>query len=377
MRYIVRILFILVMSVSTIQALERPDVEFKIFQFPGNMIPCIDGNTVDWDIVPDEYGIGIDQLVDTVFDVKTDPEDKDITVKVGWVNGLSRLYFLVETYDDYWDFNETNLENETYPYLHNDIFELVVDGDLSGGPLIPQLRTDNEPLGRWNQYLFHGVHAQNYHIFTPAEGKPWTMVWGCQPWIYEFPWANASYSYNFKHGENGNLVLEFWITPFDYAPFEGPDRAIVSRLIENKIIGLSWSILEYDGINDTGRNKAFWNLSHKTTFYGNASELVAFRLMPLEERFHKPIEAQWSFKIINMDKRIVAFKDESYGNITSWLWDFGDGTTSTEQHPVHQYKGPGLRIPGGNYQYQYAVALHVEGPEGKARMLKVWDVAVK
>jgi hypothetical protein len=25
-------------------------------------------------------------------------------------------------------------------------------------------------------FSFQSVHAQNYHIFTPAEGKDWTMV---------------------------------------------------------------------------------------------------------------------------------------------------------------------------------------------------------
>jgi uncharacterized membrane protein len=38
-----------------------------------------------------------------------------------------------------------------------------------------------------------------------------------------------------------------------------------------------------------------------------------------------------------MDRRLVVFKDESDGKITSWKWDFGDGATSTEQNPVHQY----------------------------------------
>jgi len=360
MRCIVVVSVIFAMLVSTVQALERPDKEFKIFQFPKNMIPCIDGNTVDWDIVPDEYSIGIDQLVDTLYDMKTDPKDKDISVKVGWVKDLNRLYFLVEAYDDYWDFKETD--------LHNDIFELVVDGDLSGGPLIPQYREDKEILDPWSAYLFHGVHAQNYHIFTPSDGKQWTMIWGCQPWIYELPWANAACFYDFKHGESGNLVLEFWITPFDYAPYEGPSRAVVSGLEENKIIGISWCILEYDGQSETGRTKAFWNLAHKTTMIGNGSDLCAFRLMPMENRLRNSIEAEWSFTIVDTDQRIVAFKDESYGNITSWLWDFGDGTTSTEQNPVHQYKEPGL---------QNVVVLYVEGPEGKARMSKVWDVAVK
>jgi len=41
----------------------------------------------------------------------------------------------------------------------------------------------------------------------------------------------------------------------------------------------------------------------------------------------------------------VQFTDESISvleTITGWLWDFGDGTTSTEQHPVHTYDLRGL-----------------------------------
>ena len=34
-------------------ALERTNVVFKIFQFPPNLIPTIDGQTNDWDIVPE------------------------------------------------------------------------------------------------------------------------------------------------------------------------------------------------------------------------------------------------------------------------------------------------------------------------------------
>ncbi len=38
----------------------------------------------------------------------------------------------------------------------------------------------------------------------------------------------------------------------------------------------------------------------------------------------------------------VSFTDLSDGFPDSWLWEFGDGTTSTEQHPTHTYASPGL-----------------------------------
>jgi PKD repeat protein len=37
----------------------------------------------------------------------------------------------------------------------------------------------------------------------------------------------------------------------------------------------------------------------------------------------------------------VSFTDLSTGSPTGWLWEFGDGTTSTAQHPDHLYVAPG------------------------------------
>ncbi|MFZ1307110.1 MAG: PKD domain-containing protein, partial [Ferruginibacter sp.] len=41
-------------------------------------------------------------------------------------------------------------------------------------------------------------------------------------------------------------------------------------------------------------------------------------------------------------KEDVLFNDLSTGNITRWLWDFGDGGTSTVQNPSHHYQDTGL-----------------------------------
>ena len=355
-------------------ALARPGVEYKIFQFPADKIPRIDGNTDDWAMVPESYVVGTDQLWDdTKKHSAPDPKTRDVRVKGGWVKGRNRLYFLYEAYDNYWDFSR--------PDLHNDTFEVVVDGDASGGPLIAKGETkfwtaarvgesaavpDDRISAEEAHWATHGVQAQNYHIFTPALNKDWTMAWGSPTWIKEFPWANAAYSYNFKPGESGRLILEFWITPFDYAGPEGPQRAVESVLSEDKIIGLAWAIIDYDDVEAKGNN-GFWNLSPKHTMYGQASELCAFKLMPLEAALQPKLAAQWTWKVVDMDRRLVAFKDISVGNITSWKWDFGDGSSSVEQNPQHSYAKPG----------NYVIILDVAVPDGASRRSKVWDVQLK
>ena len=368
------LLALLLASVPTIRALEKPNVTYQVFQFPADKIPRIDGDISDWAMVPESYVVGTDQLWDdSKKHPAPDPKTLDVRVRVGWVKGLNRLYFLYEAYDNYWDFSR--------PDLHNDTFEVVVDGDASGGPLIDKghkefwtperVGTDAAaPDDRISideaHWAIHGVQAQNYHIFTPAVNKDWCMAWGSPTWIKELPWANAAQSFNFKPGEPGKYVLEFWITPFDYAGPEGPQRAVESVLTENKIIGLAWAIIDYDDVNARG-SSGFWNLTPKHSMYGHASELCAFKLMPLEPALQPKLAAQWSWKVADMDRRLVAFKDLSVGAVTAWQWDFGDGATSTEQHPQHAYAKTG----------NFVVILDVTSADGSSRRSKVWDVQLK
>ena len=51
-----------------------------------------------------------------------------------------------------------------------------------------------------------------------------------------------------------------------------------------------------------------------------------------------------------------------------YKWDFGDGTTSNEQNPVHTY--------ARDFAH-YVVTLEVQGPDGSARCCKVWEVCVR
>lgn len=205
---------------------------------------------------------------------KADKNTLDIKVKVGWAEGTGRLYFLYEAYDNYWSFNRGDLSV--------DIFEVVVDGDRSGGPFIDKFYPFEDISKEEAWELFHGRQAQNYHIYTPPKKGDWCMYWGPQQWLKEEPYSKYAYNYSFEEGGSGKLILEFYITPYDYASPRGAEYSVPSELYADKLIGLCWAVIDYD--NSEGKPKdGFWNLSRHHTMYGNASELRTFKLMPPEK----------------------------------------------------------------------------------------------
>ncbi|HNG90064.1 MAG TPA: PKD domain-containing protein, partial [Saprospiraceae bacterium] len=58
------------------------------------------------------------------------------------------------------------------------------------------------------------------------------------------------------------------------------------------------------------------------------------------------LRASFNWAPVPADPLFVGFSDRSAfpgGQVTSWLWDFGDGSSSTQQHPMHKYSGYGTR----------------------------------
>ncbi len=80
---------------------------------------------------------------------------------------------------------------------------------------------------------------------------------------------------------------------------------------------------------------------------------------------NQPPVADFTYSV---DGLTVTFTDQSYdpdGTIVSWLWDFGDGTTSTVQNPIHTYASSG----------SYSVSLTVTDNEGaNSKVTKIISV---
>ena len=68
-----------------------------------------------------------------------------------------------------------------------------------------------------------------------------------------------------------------------------------------------------------------------------------------------PVDAEFDAVRSAPDQLLaLTFQDLSTGPVTGWLWQFGDGATSSEQSPRHDYQAPG----------RFDVKLLVNGPAG-------------
>jgi PKD repeat protein len=56
------------------------------------------------------------------------------------------------------------------------------------------------------------------------------------------------------------------------------------------------------------------------------------------------LDAFFPFDWGNCTLQVCSFLDGSSGGPTSWLWEFGDGNTSTDQLPTHTYASPGVYL---------------------------------
>ena len=63
-------------------------------------------------------------------------------------------------------------------------------------------------------------------------------------------------------------------------------------MTENKLIGMGLGLIDWEAA-DAKQRYAFWNISHQQFWYGDASLLVGFKMMPLEPQFQKNVETKY------------------------------------------------------------------------------------
>lgn len=60
----------------------------------------------------------------------------------------------------------------------------------------------------------------------------------------------------------------------------------------------------------------------------------------------------------------MQFNNTSTGAVSTWAWDFGDGTTSNAQFPSHAFRPTESQLGAGNSSINFTVRLTATGPTG-------------
>ncbi len=112
------------------------------------------------------------------------------------------------------------------------------------------------------------------------------------------------------------------------------------------------SPITYPGIDNTsvactfnlaGADPGLWSVTLTDSFGSTASKANAFTVTSLVPPSPAPsiTAGFYAFGHVGQAPYPVRFLDRSTGSPTAWLWDFGDGETSTEQSPTHVYNRTG------------------------------------
>lgn len=278
----------------------------------------------------------------------------------------------------FWDFGDGQTSNERNPahtYAKDGLFtvRLTAENDLGSSSeskqaFIKTIPRENGLLADFDALRKKGINPLSVQFNDLSFGNDIVS------WTWNFGDGNSSNESNPEHvyeqaglytvslviknssNESSIDVKEGFIT---ILPSEGPfaDFEFVGssgitpfnvQFIDNsfgEITGWLWDF--GDGVTSTERSPTHTYTSSgvfdvKLTINGSKGIDVMEKRQIINVGSPSETKADFIGSLIKGQNPLVAqFIDTSAGDITSWLWDFGDGNISNEQNPAHTYEIPG------------------------------------
>ena len=264
------------------------DVTFLAVQFPDGNMPTIDGNLVDWDIIPTVYWIDHTQLTETVIGVGTawDATDLSLRAIAGWNATTNKFLIMEDRFDD-------------VIWVHSgwEPMEFVFDADHTGG----MFNVWGDVEDQETKERLHGAQAQNYGFNQGGSGL---NAWHKAQWHYLPPWGEIASTQTVDDGAGeGFFRAEYMITGWDDLDWAGPENSTIHQLVENDIVGFHFTIIDDDD-TEIGGYEGYWTLSGATDSYFQGDLLSDFLLAPIDPE-------------INWGDQATAVQSESWGRIKS------------------------------------------------------------
>ena len=253
------------------------------FQWPEGQNPTLDGNLSEWDLVPEDYSIGMDDgHLDAEGNADYDFADLNLRVIIGYSQSTEMIYFMMERFDDHYD-----RDGQGGGAGGDDSWEVHIDGDHTGDTM--RVRPDDIEDEDERQ-LAQGRGAQAYHTRFPplgdTGGDSWTWFWmSAATWHTDSQFGDWGFSLDgdLNSGE-ATAFIEFSKVAWDDFLFTSAGESTIHDMVENEIIGLNWQVVDHDGNGPDATVDKNWYLSGATDSWRTAASATDFLLAPIDPR---------------------------------------------------------------------------------------------
>ena len=276
------VLQIIVGSTKSVLGHYPEGVAYRAFQFPDHLVPTIDGDLRDWEVVGDSYAILTGQFHDLISPkVKaSDSGDFSARLMVGWNKAMNRLYIAAQVRDDIHQIDRP-AGNATVLF-QDDAMELFIDADHSGGQFANFTELSHEEQRRRN-----GSEANHFVLAGPSPDEDFFVNVSAAAWyaLSDGPYTRAAVEFIGILGGEGVTNYEVMLLPFDRVDINAVFQSEEHLLREGEILGFNVEFNDLDAHSELFDAK--WSLSGQHNSYRFSDRFTDLILMPLEGTFQR------------------------------------------------------------------------------------------
>ncbi len=246
-----------------------------MFQFPDNLVPTLDGDMSDWDIVGEVYQITGETMFNQ-FGAPLDLSDFNATLMWGYNLSENRAYYGAWISDD--TINDTEKWSTT------------TDWDHSGG------RFRNFDQGDEFEARWASAQAQRYDLAIPifsSSGYFTRIITGSKAWAGVDPFLMSAGKFlrgDVNTFEPAEMFTEVSIVPFDDIHPDGADASIEHQFAEGQIVGIEVNWGDKDA--DPGAyDDAYWSGFGGVGASADADQFGDYLLAPIEAGLPTAVES--------------------------------------------------------------------------------------
>ena len=278
--FLALVLQIIVGSAKSAMGHYPEGVIYRAFQFPDHLMPVIDGDLRDWEVVGASYTILTGQFHDLISPEieASDSDDFSARLMVGWNKAVNRLYIAAQVRDDIHQIDRP-AGSATALFL-DDAMQLFIDADHSGGQFANFTELSHEERIRRN-----GAEANHFVLAGPPPDEDFFINFSAAAWyaLSDGPYTRAAVEFIGVLGGEGVTNYEVMLVPFNRVDINAVFQSEEHVLRENEILGFNVEFNDFDVHSDLYDAK--WSLSGQHNSYRFSDRFTDLMLMPLEGTF--------------------------------------------------------------------------------------------